>query len=168
MTVRRDDEPFLSRWSRLKREEAAQAPREKQEEVKGQGTEAVASPPELPPIEKLTPQSDFTAFMGPNVQDALRRAALKRLFSDPHFNVPDLNEAYSGDWTGGEPITEEMLKTLNQARTLLFPEDKKREEALERERLAAEAAPQEGSSESHAATTDTLEEKHDEPGRQDT
>jgi hypothetical protein len=184
MTTRHDDEPFLSRWSRLKREEAAQAPAPAKDEVASvpeggapQHKQGEAALPDLPPIEKLTPQSDFTAFMGPNVQDALRRAALKKLFSDPHFNVPDLNEAYSGDWTGGEPITEEMLKTLNQARTLLFPEEKKREEALEREealqreRLAAEAAepaPEDGSGESQAATTDTQEAKHDEPGRQDT
>jgi hypothetical protein len=63
--------------------------------------------------------------MHPKVEDALRRVALKKLFSDPHFNVPDPFEAYSGDWTVGEPISEEMLATLNQARTLLFDTDDK-------------------------------------------
>ena len=178
MTARHDDEPFLSRWSRLKREDAGQAPAAAKDEVASvpernvpESKEGEAALPELPPIEKLTPQSDFTAFMRPNVHDGLRRAALKKLFSDPHFNVEDLNEAYSGDWTGGEPITEEMLKTLNQARTHLFPEEKKREEALERERIAAEdaaPAPEDGSRESQSATTDTQEAKQDEPGRQDT
>jgi hypothetical protein len=50
--------------------------------------------------------------------------ALKKLFSDPHFNLPDPFEAYSGDWTGGEPIPEEMLAALNQAQRLLFSEKK--------------------------------------------
>ena len=82
-------------------------------------------------MDKLTPESDFTGFMHPKVEDALRRAALKKLFSDPHFNVPDPFEAYSGDWTGGEPISEEMLATLNQARTLLFDKEDKKEEKSE-------------------------------------
>ena len=64
--------------------------------------------------------------MHPKVEDALRRAALKKLFSDPHFNMPDPFEPYSGDWTVGEPISEEMLATLNQARTLLFDKRRKK------------------------------------------
>lgn len=112
-----EKEKFLSRWSRLKNE--SKDPAQKTEE---------APVPILPPLDKLTPESDFTGFMHPKVEDALRRAALKKLFSDPHFNVPDPFEAYSGDWTGGEPISEEMLATLNQARTLLFDKDEKKKE----------------------------------------
>jgi len=85
-------------------------------------------------------------FMHPKVQDTVRRVALKKLFSDPHFNVPDLNEAYSGDWTGGEPISQELLAQLNQARTLLFPEEEKQKEALEPPQPAApeEPGPEQG------------------------
>jgi hypothetical protein len=85
--------------------------------------------------------------MHPKVEDALRRVALKKLFSDPRFNVADPFEAYSGDWTGGEPIPEEMLATLNQAKRLLF--DEKKEEPPT-EPVAAEEKP-----------------KADEPGRKD-
>ena len=113
-----EKEKFLSRWSRLK-SESKELPQEKEEETPA---------PVLPPVDKLTPESDFTGFMHPKVEDALRRAALKKLFRDPHFNVPDPFEAYSGDWTGGEPISEEMLATLNQARTLLFDKDDKKKE----------------------------------------
>jgi hypothetical protein len=118
-------EKFLERWSRLKREEAKKPLEQKDD----------AAPPALPSVDKLTPESDFSGFMHPKVEDALRRVALKKLFSDPHFNVPDPFEAYSGDWTGGEPISEEMLATLNQARTLLFPEEEKKqpEQAKEEE-----------------------------------
>ena len=120
MTVAEEKEKFLSRWSRLK-SESKDLPREKEE-----AEEAPA--PVLPAVDKLTPESDFTGFMHPKVADALRPAALKKLFSDPHFNVPDPYEPFSGDWTGGEPISEEMLATLNQARTLLFTEDEKKKE----------------------------------------
>jgi hypothetical protein len=112
-----EKEKFLSRWSRRKNE--SKDPPQKTEE---------APAPILPPVDKLTPESDFTGFMHPKVEDALRRAALKKLFSDPHFNVPDPFEPYSGDWTVGEPISEEMLATLNQARTLLFDNDEKKNE----------------------------------------
>jgi len=104
-----DKEAFLSRWSRLKKEEAAEKPLATEE----------SPAPVLPPVEKLTPDSDFRDFMHPKVEDALRRVALKKLFSDPHFNIPDPFEAYSGDWTGGEPIPEAMLASLEQMKTLL-------------------------------------------------
>jgi uncharacterized protein DUF3306 len=137
--VAEDKEPFLNRWSRLKKEQAE--PVEKKEEQPA---------PALPPVDELTPESDFSGFMNPKVEDALRRVALKKLFSDPHFNLPDPFEAYSGDWTGGEPIPEEMLATLNQAQRLLFSE-KKDEKKDEKEEASTEEKPK----------------QPDEPGRQD-
>lgn len=102
-------EAFLSRWSRLKKEDAAPQPPAKAE----------TPAPALPPVENLTPESDFKDFMHPKVEDALRRTALKKLFSDPHFNIPDPFEAYSGDWTGGEPIPPALLATLEQMKAML-------------------------------------------------
>jgi hypothetical protein len=87
------------------------------------------------------------------VADALRRVALKKLFSDPHFNVADPYEAYSGDWTVGEPLPEEMLARLKQARSVLF-----REEDEEKKRL--------GEQERLAENEETKPD--DEPGRKDT
>jgi uncharacterized protein DUF3306 len=120
-----EKEKFLNRWSRLKNES-------KELPQKTEDTPA----PILPPVDKLTPESDFTGFMHPKVEDALRRVALKKLFSDPHFNVPDPFEPYSGDWTVGEPISEEMLATLNQARTLIFSNEEKKDEAVAEEKPA--------------------------------
>ena len=141
-----EKEKFLSRWSRLKNE--SREPPQKTEE---------APAPVLPPVDKLTPESDFTGFMHPKVEDALRRAALKKLFSDPHFNLPDPYEPFSGDWTGGEPISEEMLATLNQARTLLFDKEEKKEEPEKTaNREAAEDLPEQ-----------KTESKDDDDGRKD-
>ncbi len=130
-----DKEHFLSRWSRVKQEQAGEQPAPAAAKPEDQ------SAPVLPPVDTLTPQSDFAAFMHPKVGDAVRRMALKKLFADPHFNAPDLFEPFSGDWTGGDPISEELLKTLNQARTVLYREEeeqKKREEELAAQRAAAE------------------------------
>jgi hypothetical protein len=109
MAVEDKKEAFLNRWSRLKREGVP----EKKEE---------APKPSVPPVENLTPESDFTPFMHPKIEDALRRVALKKLFNDPHFNTPDPFEPFSGDWNVGEPISEELLATLNQAKQHLFSE----------------------------------------------
>jgi len=135
----RDDEPFLARWSRLKTE-AREAPKEEKAPESppppapaggAGGASGVDAPPApaLPPVEELTPESDFAPFMNPKVNDATRRAALKKLFADSRFNVPDPFEAYSEDYTKGEPIPLEMLKTLNQARRLLFEEAEKSAQA---------------------------------------
>jgi Protein of unknown function (DUF3306) len=50
--------------------------------------------PVLPPIEELTFQSDYTVFMAKNVPEALRRAALRKLWvSDPVLaNLDGLND----------------------------------------------------------------------------
>ena len=44
--------------------------------------------------------------------------------SDPHFDAPETFEAYSDDFTGGEPIPPAMLKNLEHAKGLLFDEEK--------------------------------------------
>ena len=111
MAVEDKKEAFLDRWSRLKRESVP----EKQEET---------PKPATPPVDRLTPESDFTPFMHPKVEDALRRVALKKLFNDPHFNTPDPFEPFSGDWNVGGGISEELLATLNQAKQHLFSEPK--------------------------------------------
>ena len=67
--------------------------------------------------------------MHPQVDQGTRRAALKKLFADSRFNVPDPFEAYSEDYTGGEPIPLEMLKTLKQAKKLLFDDAEKMAQA---------------------------------------
>jgi hypothetical protein len=139
-----EKEPFLARWSRLKRE----APPEKKDE---------SPAPAVPPVDHLTPESDFAAFMNPKVKEALRRLALKKLFSDPHFNVPDPFEPYSRDWTVGEPIPEELLATLNQARSVLFTEQESKP-----------AAEPQASVEVPVAEKTEGQAKPDEPGRQDT
>ena len=86
--------------------------------------DAGAKPPEdLPAVASLDGlSSDYRGFLRPGVDDSLRRDALKRLFADPHFNTIDLFEAYSGDYTQGEPIDAAMMRTLEHARGLLFDE----------------------------------------------
>ncbi len=68
----------------------------------------------LPPIESLTQDSNFSAFMQPTVDEGLKRAALKKLFTDPHFNVMDGLDIYVGDYTQADPMPEGMLEKLGK------------------------------------------------------
>jgi hypothetical protein len=156
-----EKENFLGRWSRLKEQDRKEQERPAAEPPVPQKTESQDQPPALPPLEELTPQSEFSGFMHPKVGDALRRAALKKLFSDPHFNIPDPYEPYSGDWTVGEAIPDEMMATLNQARTLLFSDEQKKKRDEEDRKLAEEQEAQKLAEMQQPA-------KDDEPGRQDT
>jgi hypothetical protein len=72
-------------------------------------------------VESLTLQSDFTAFLQPDVEAGLKRAALKQLFRDPRFNVMDGLDVYVDDYSKPDPISPEILRQLVQARNIFNP-----------------------------------------------
>ncbi|MCD6672110.1 MAG: DUF3306 domain-containing protein [Burkholderiaceae bacterium] len=74
--------------------------------------------PELLPIDTLTPESDFRAFMRPGVDASTRNAALAQLFRDPRYNVMDGLDVYIDDYTQPDPIPESMLSKLQQLHTI--------------------------------------------------
>jgi hypothetical protein len=114
-TLPQPDEPFLDRWSRRKAEARQETPPAARE----QDAAARTPPPELPPVEKLTFDSDYRAFFHPKVSEDTRRAALKRLFSDARFNVMDGLDVYIDDYSKTEPIPPAMLAGLRQAQKIL-------------------------------------------------
>lgn len=75
----------------------------------------------LPAVESLTFDSDFTAFLRPEVDESMRRGALRRLFRDPRFNVMDGLDTYIDDYGRPDPIPPEIVRQLVQARYLLDP-----------------------------------------------
>jgi hypothetical protein len=112
--------PFLSRWSRRKVE--AKQGRERGPAEPGVPASpaplpapAVEKAPEpLPPVDSLTPESDFLPFLKPGVDEDLKRQALRTLFRDPQFNVMDGLDIYIGDYSQPDPIPPEMLARLTQ------------------------------------------------------
>ncbi|MEO8485727.1 MAG: DUF3306 domain-containing protein [Betaproteobacteria bacterium] len=77
--------------------------------------------PALPPVESLTFDADFSAFMKPEVDPSLQRAALKKLFTDPRFNVMDGLDVYIDDYSKPDPIDAETVRGLVQARYIFDP-----------------------------------------------
>jgi hypothetical protein len=151
--VANDTEPFLSRWSRLKRAggEAGRPSAPDSTSAAPATPDGAHAPmdakdpdaplPELPPIDQLTSDSDFRPFMDPRVPDALRRLALKKLYADPHFNVQDMLDDFAEDYTLLETLPAGMAGKLAHARrTLLGRDEADRIEAEEREASAQSAA----------------------------
>jgi hypothetical protein len=136
-TVPRGQEPFLDRWSRRKAEGRQETPPAARE----QDAAARTPPPELPPVEKLTFDSDYRAFFHPKVSEDTRRAALKKLFSDPSFNIMDRLDVYIDDYSKTEPIPPAMLAGLRQAQNILqwAKEDKEKLAEQEARQSAAPA-----------------------------
>jgi len=130
-----EDQDFLRRWSRLKREAAAVPAKKATEENKSVEKKAAEQDPvPLPSLESLTFESDFKAFMHTKVEEAVKRAALKKLFADPRFNVMDGLDTYIADYTASDTIPPEMLARLEQKREKLF------NQATEKSRIEAEEA----------------------------
>ena len=132
-------EPFLSRWSRRK-EEALRSPPEPAPE---KTADSDGPAPELPPLDTLTPESDYRAFFHPKVDEDVRRAALKKLFSDPHFNVMDGLDVYIDDYSKTEPIPAAMLAGLRQAQNILQwakeDDEKRAQDKLQQDKLQPQA-----------------------------
>jgi hypothetical protein len=91
----------------------------------------------LPTIESLTQESDFSPFMGKDVASDLRNQAMKKLFTDPHYNVQDGLDIYIGDYTKSDPIPLEMLRKMTQSKALFLFEEEEKAEAEAAAVLAA-------------------------------
>lgn len=136
---------FLSRWSRLKqqaREQQTTPPEAAGSTPAVARTPTADEPPALPPVESLTFDSDYRGFLHPKVEDGVRRLALKKLFSDPHFNLMDGLDIYIDDYSVSEPLPPAMLEQLEQARKIIAwsREDAERRAAEEAARAASMSA----------------------------
>lgn len=80
-------------------------------------------PPTLDEVQHLTPASDFSRFVAPDVDSGVRNAAMKKLFTDPHFNVMDGLDTYIDDYGRADPIPKSMLRQMLQARMLGLLDD---------------------------------------------
>ena len=89
--------------------------------VKPEATDPAAESPKLPTlsdVEQLTPDSDFSTFMTQGVSPEVRNAAMKKLFTDPHYNVMDGLDIYIGDYNTPDPLPSGMLAKMVGAQFL--------------------------------------------------
>lgn len=138
-----EDSGFFSRWSRRKVESrqgltspepppAAPPPPPIAQPAPVVAVEppAVAAPPAEPPptledVARLpSDASDFSRFVARDVQPEVKNAALRKLFSDPHFNVMDGLDTYIDDYSQPDPLPAGMLRQMVQSQLLgLFSDE---------------------------------------------
>jgi hypothetical protein len=80
-------------------------------------------PPTMADVAALTSQSDFSRFVGRHVGAGVRNAAMRKLFSDPAFNVMDGLDVYIDDYSNPEPLPATMARRLASARFMNLFDD---------------------------------------------
>ena len=90
---------------------------------------AAADKPPLPTlqdVQQLTSDSSFAPFVARDVAPEVRNAAMKKLFTDPHYNVMDGLDIYIDDYSKPDPLPASMLRQMASAKFLnLFEEEEK-------------------------------------------
>jgi len=139
--IQNGKESVLSRWSRRKLEaeqaapaEAPTLPEEIESEAAAPPVEDAAQPvltdADMPALDELTEDSDYSGFMSEGVSDELRNLALRKLFRAPVFNIRDGLDEYDEDYTSfeklGDIVTADMKHRIEMQQKKL------------REKLAAE------------------------------
>lgn len=160
---------FLDRWSRRKAGEQLEPEKKsveqaKQElaagpEVKEPATESQDAPlpmthDDVEKMDRFAP--DFSAFMKPDVDPAVQQAAMKKMFSDPHFNIMDGLDIYIGDYSKPDPIPLEMLKRMVQSDMLNLFRKEKEEEAESKSASTSASASNSASTISPAKPTEQV------------
>ena len=128
--MRSNDEGFVSRWSRRKQQVQFQGPEDPEmaevddEELQLPSVDEVdeaalaeekleklnaLTDEDMPSIESLGEESDYSGFMSTNVSEALRTLALQKLFHTPTYNVRDGLDEYDGDYTSFEKLDPSVI-----------------------------------------------------------
>ena len=109
---------------------------------------AEAAPPAAPlptmdDVAQLTRASDYSRFVASGVDEGVKRAAMKKLFADPHFNMMDGLDVYIEDYGATTPILPSELRQMAQAKFLgLFDdEEEQRDAKVQPMEVAPDGAP---------------------------
>jgi len=137
-------ESVLSRWSRRKHEAeqstdlveastlVAAEPSSDPDAVMlaEEDAKPVLTDADMPPIESLNEDSDFSGFMSAGVSDKLRNLALRKLFMAPVFNIRDGLDEYDEDYTFFEKLGDIVTCDMKHHAEM---KAKKLREAMEQE-----------------------------------
>ena len=133
------DNNFLSRWSRLKKQQSSasvadESPEEPNQEALTQHPESATdeiptsandsgdlhdnSEPapltdeDMPEIDSLGEESDYSPFLSPGVSDELRTLALRKLFKLPQFNIVDGLNDYDDDFSKMPALSQAVASKM--------------------------------------------------------
>lgn len=175
---------FLSRWAKRKAEVQLET-KEEREKLDSKTKEQLETPlqngtstaqgsvetytpadgpaevfkgPTMEDVKNLTKESDFSAFVAKDVDPNVQQAAMKTLFSDPHFNVMDGLDIYIDDYSKPDPLPPGMLEKMVQSSMLgLFKSKLEDELAPSSESSIQASIPESQLKESKALESDALD-----------
>ncbi len=189
---RAQDEGLLTRWSRRKQQSALESQQEDlgresrtqepanqdinlpdgaEHEATGELEEVpVLTDADMPPVDTLTEESDFSGFMSSGVSDELRNLALRKLFSAPTFNIRDGLDEYDEDYTYfeklGDIVTADMkhqIELKEAAKQKLQTEEEQADEPVSETVAPDEEDSEQDESQRPLATGDDNIPKSDPP-----
>ena len=91
---------------------------------------------DMPDLESLDQDSDYSPFLSPGVSADLRREALRKLFRQPKFNVETCLEDYQDDYLNFQPLGDIMTCDMRH-RAEVEARRKAEQQALESSREGA-------------------------------
>ncbi len=135
-----DDDNFFSRWSRRKVQVRTGEPLPPEPPpaplvvaapvaVPAPAAPVAEQPPEPTPaltlddVARLTPESDYSAFVAKSVSPDVRNAAVKKLFTDPHYNIMDGLDIYIDDYSQPSPLSVADMAKMVGAQFLKLVDD---------------------------------------------
>jgi hypothetical protein len=180
---------FFSRWSNRKAHQAAEAPGAKCAEFESGDEPTVPTntinsnneiakvncpqssvssgeynslpAPSIDDAQAMTPQSDFTRYMKGDVDSNVKNTALKKLWTDPRFNVQDGLDVYIDDYSKPDPMPAGMLEKLAHMSFLTLFDPKPEDEKLPAETHALSPHPSPANAGEGVTTEITTELPHE-------
>ena len=117
-----NEESLVSRWSRRKQEARETTVDQPLDPSTPQANEVAEEVPraltdaDMPDLDSMDENSDYSGFLSPEVSDQLRTRALRQLFRLPGMGIPDGLDDYDDDFTQmptlGNVVTHEMRRML--------------------------------------------------------
>ena len=134
---------FLTRWSKLKDQSGkVEIPEPPEQQIQGQpetgGEEPVKRDEDMPPIDSLDENSDVRDFFSPGVSEALRKAALRKFFHSPGFNIVDGLDDYDDDFRSFQALGDIITADMRHQMELKEQRQREMEEATEETTEVAE------------------------------
>ncbi len=117
--------------------------------------ERVLTDADMPDLDSLGEDADYSPFLSPGVSEALRRKALRRLFASPVYNVTDGLNDYDDDFTTFEPLGDIVTSDMRHRM------EREAEEAEARARAEADAQEQVAAQDGEPAQADAVDPDDD-------
>ena len=125
----RESRSFYARWSRRKLESKTDSDVVDDSVSTERGVDEEPAVPaltdaDMPALETLHDDSDYSGFLSPEVSDKLREAALRKLFHGKAFNIVDGLDDYDDNFLTGLPLGDIVTADMRHQAEIKLEKEK--------------------------------------------